>query len=97
MNIQMFQTPAQKAATYKPSDEQRAKETAKDFEAVFVNQMLNLMQPELQNDAFHAGNAENQFRAFLNDNISEEIAERGGVGLADHIYDELIKLQEASK
>ncbi len=97
MDISIYQTQAQKATTYKPTTEQRARETAKDFEAVFVNQMLNLMQPDLKNDEFHGGHAEEQFRTFLNDEISQEIAESGGVGVADHIYAELIKLQEASK
>lgn len=97
MPIDMIQTPAQKAASFTPSQEQRAKKTSTDFEAVFVNQMLNLMEPESQEEIFSGGAAEKQYKMFLNEYISQDIAESGSVGLSDSIYNQLLKYQEASQ
>ena len=87
------------AATATPADKAKAKnaETAKSFEAVFLGQMTQLMLESVQQGDFSGGAGEDMFRGVLAEKLGTEIAKRGGVGLAPHVLDQIIKLQQGSK
>lgn len=70
---------------------------AKDFEAVFLSEMLKPMFKEI-NEAdplFGGGHGEEVFNGFMVQEYGKLMAQRGGIGLADHVREELLKIQEA--
>ncbi len=76
-------------------DELRA--AAKDFEAVFLGQMLRPMFDTLKTDGpFGGGHSEKIYRSMFVDEVAKEIAHNGSVGIADSILRDLIALQEAA-
>ncbi len=68
--------------------DQRAMEKAREFEAVFVAQMLNFsgLDDALKGDSGFGGDA---FSSMLLEQYAQKIVEKGGFGLADRIYDQL--------
>lgn len=67
---------------------------AEDFEATFLAQMLQPMFAGLRTDGpFGGGNAEATWRGFLVDAMARQVADSGGIGLADHVQRELLSLQ----
>ena len=73
------------------------RETAQDFEAVFLSQMLKPMFENLGAEApFGGGPAEDMWRSLMVDEYGKSMAKNGGIGLADQVLAQMIKLQEAS-
>ncbi|MCD6035537.1 MAG: chemotactic signal-response protein chel [Rickettsiales bacterium] len=68
----------------------------KEFEAIFLSQMLSHMFEGVSTDPMFGGGAsENIYRSYMIDEYSKILTERGGVGIADHVQKEILKLQEA--
>ena len=83
-------TPA--AAKY----EAKAKATAQDFEAVFLNQMFQQMFTGIDGEGpFGGGPGVGVWRSFLTDEYAKSFAKAGGVGIGDQVYRELIARQSA--
>lgn len=73
-----------------------AREAAEQFEAVFLSQMLAPMFETVPTDGFMGGgHAEKVYRGMMVEEMSKELAKQGGVGIADSVYREILKLQEA--
>jgi len=73
----------------------RTRETAEAFEASFLSQMLKPMFEGLSTEApFGGGEAEATWRSFLIDAMARQTAKAGGVGLADNVMAEMLKMQE---
>lgn len=72
----------------------RAEATANDFEAVFLQQMLSAMRQGLSEDS-PLGGPESEFGSLVVAEQAKLISRAGGIGVADHILGELLKLQEA--
>lgn len=71
---------------------------AKDFEAVFASQMLSHMFTDLDVDPwFGGGQAEEVYRSLLVDEYGKQVAERGGLGIADSIRKQFLSLQEVGQ
>lgn len=70
--------------------------TAEDYEAVFLTQMLEHMFAGIEpNETFGGGQAETTYRSMLLNEYGKHMAAAGGVGLADHLTAELVRMQEA--
>lgn len=68
---------------------------AKEFEAVFISQMLGSMWEGVGVDeVFGGGQAEETYRGLLMEQYGKEIARSGGFGLADHVAKSLLEIQE---
>ncbi|MBX3507585.1 rod-binding protein [Parvibaculum sp.] len=92
------------AATVKPAPtahgarDPRAWEAAKDFEAQFTATLFQSMFDGMeQENPFGGGPGETMFRSLLVDQYGREVAKAGGIGIADDIYREILKLQEAAR
>ena len=73
------------------------RETAEKFEASFLSTYVARMLDSLPTDGpFGGGHAEATFRSFLAGEYAGSMAKAGGIGLADVVYAELVKLQETS-
>lgn len=74
---------------------QEVRKAAETFEAVFLGQMLAPMFAGLGTDGpFGGGHAEEIYRSMLVDEMGNSIANTGDIGIADAIYDHLLRLQE---
>ncbi len=75
--------------------EKALRQTAEDFEAVFLGQMLKPMFETIQvNSEYGGGHAEEVYRGMMVDEVGKSIAKSGGIGIADSVYKELLKLQQ---
>lgn len=73
----------------------RMRETAESFEASFLTQMLKPMFDGLSTEApFGGGEAEATWRSFLVEAMAKQVAKAGGVGMADHVVAEMMRMQE---
>jgi Rod binding domain-containing protein len=74
----------------------KARETAVDFEAFFLGQM---MQPMFANigaeEPFGGGHAEQIWRTLMVDEYGKAMAKAGGIGIADQVQREILRMQEA--
>lgn len=74
---------------------QDARKAAEEFEAFFVSQMLNHMFSGIETDPlFGGGQGETVFRSLMADEYAKAISRSGGIGLADSVMGEIIRLQE---
>ena len=76
----------------------RMRETAQDFEASFIAQMLRPMFEGISTEApFGGGEAEGTWRSFLIDEMAKQTARAGGIGLADQVMSTMLQMQEVSE
>ncbi|MDA1133278.1 MAG: rod-binding protein [Proteobacteria bacterium] len=88
---------AQNKAPVVPAGRDKAREAAEQFEAVFLAQILDTMFEGVSTEPpFGGGAGEGIFRSLMNAEIADDIAKSGGVGIADSIYRELLRLQEVA-
>jgi len=74
----------------------KIKETAQEFEAVFLSEMLRPMFSNIDAaEPFGGGNGEKMYRDMQVDEYGKSLAKSGGIGLADQVMREMIKMQEA--
>lgn len=64
-------------------------QTAKDLEAAFLSEMLSFSGLGDVSEAFGGGTGEKQFASFLRAEQARLMVDRGGVGLAELIFDSL--------
>jgi len=71
-----------------------AKKAAEDFESVFVSQMMEPMFQGLKTDGmFGGGSGEQVFRSLMIQEVGKEISAGGGIGIADSVYGEMLRMQ----
>jgi len=70
---------------------------SKDFEAVFLSQMMNAMfsGDDLTN-FFGGGTAGDVYKGYMLNELGKSMAQAGGIGIADIVKKELLSLQEAA-
>jgi flagellar protein FlgJ len=72
-------------------------EASADFEAMFITQMLKPLFETLEvNPMFGGGKGEEVFQGFLIEEYGKSLSKAGGLGIADHVKQEMIKIQEAA-
>ncbi len=68
-------------------EKEKLKKACKDFEALFVNQLMKEMRKTVKKSGFmDGGNAEKIFQSMLDEKYAEAIADSGEMGLADMMY-----------
>ena len=78
-------------------DMERIDEVAKDFEAMFVTEMMKPMFEGIKPDPmFGGGKTEEVFHGILLQEYGKLMAETGQLGIADNIKSELIRMQESA-
>lgn len=78
---------------------QAIRETAEDFEAMFLSQMLSHMYTDIDpnNPYGGGGKGEEVFRSLMVNEYGKLIVKAGGVGLADMVEKEMIHMQEMAQ
>ncbi len=86
------------AATAEPSgSEAKARAAAEAFESFFLAQVLQHLYAGIATDGpFGGGKSEAVYRSMLNNHYAKAITESGGVGIADAVYREILRLQEVT-
>jgi Rod binding domain-containing protein len=73
----------------------KAEKAAKDYESVFISQMLGSMFSGIATDGVTGGGqGEEMFRSLMINEYGKSIAAQGGFGLADQMKAQLLKHQE---
>lgn len=67
------------------------KEKAVEMEAAFLSEMLGYANLGTTLDSFGGGAGEDQFASILRDEQSKMIARKGGIGLAEMLFEAMIK------
>lgn len=76
--------------------EAQLQRVAQEFEAVFLAEMLAPMFEALETEGLGGGGlGERIFRPMLVERYAEAISRAGGVGVAEHVMAELMRLQAA--
>jgi peptidoglycan hydrolase FlgJ len=75
----------------------KAKAAAQHFEAMFLNSMFQQMQTGIDGDGpFGGSGALKVWRSFLTDQYATTFAKAGGIGIANQVYQELLRHQGIS-
>ena len=75
-----------------------ARKVARDFESVFLSQMIQPLFANLSAEKpFGGGTSEGIWRSLQVDEFGKAMAKQGGVGLADAILREILKTQELAQ
>ena len=87
------------AATPRPTaDEAAARAAAEEFEAVFLAQMMAHMFEGISTDGpFSGGQAEQVYRSMLMNEFGRIASRSGGLGIADQVMSEILKVQEVTE
>lgn len=87
--------PLAQPAAPAPAATARMRETAEAFEASFLSQMLKPMFEGLKTDGpFGGGEGEETWRSFMIDAMAKQTVKAGGIGLADQVVAQMLKMQE---
>lgn len=74
----------------------KAREAAQEFEAVFLAQMVSHMFAGIKtNKMFGGGASEDIYRSMMAQEYGKTLAKAGGIGIADQVMREIIRIQEA--
>ncbi len=75
----------------------KAKAAAQNFEAMFLNSMFQEMQTGIDGDGpFGGSGALKVWRSFLTNQYATTFAKAGGIGIANQVYQELLRQQGIS-
>jgi Rod binding domain-containing protein len=86
------------AAPGQTADTSKAATAARDYESVFIAQLLGSMFEGISTDGmFGGGQGEEMFRSMMIDQYAKGMAAQGGFGLASHMQAELLKHQQVAQ
>jgi Rod binding domain-containing protein len=88
--------PPKAGAAAAPQADEKTKATAKDFEAVFLSQMLSHMFEGAESDpVFGGGEGEDMFRGMLVQEYGKQMAVKGqGIGISAQMQKMMIQMQQ---
>ncbi len=70
------------------------REQAEEFESVFLHMFVEQMFSGIETEGpFTGGSAEGTYRSMMSQEYAKSLASNGGIGLADHVYAEILKAQ----
>ena len=92
-------TPAGGSGLTSPAQMGHLRAQAEELEGVFLNTLMKEMFASLHSDAqtMGGGFGEDTWRGMQAEQMADAVAKAGGIGLADSIMGDLLKLQEASQ
>ena len=73
----------------------QARKVAEDFESYFLGQVLQPLFANLgAEEPFGGGATEEIWRSMQVDEYGKALARSGGIGIADHVFEKILRLQE---
>jgi flagellar protein FlgJ len=99
MTIDGFQGPAHLAADdshMSPEEKEKLRTVARQFEAVFVNQMVGAMRKTVQpNGLMPQSQGEKIYQGMLDTEYADRLSQSNQFGLSDLIYEHLLRTSGA--
>ena len=91
-------TPTQQSSL-DPAAMGRLRKQAEELEGVFLNTLTKQMFSSLKTDqaSFGGGFGEETWRSMQSEQIANSMAQNGGLGIADQMMGDLVKMQEAAQ
>ena len=90
----LLQTGSGPTSTAELAKRANIKKAAQDFETSFLSTMFQEMFKDVKtSEPFGGGQGEEMFQSFLTDAFAKQMSKAGGIGLADTIGREMLKLQ----
>lgn len=84
-----------KAVTLRGASPETARRVAQEFEALFLAEMLSPVFESMDADGlFGGGEGEKIFRSMMVQEYGKAVAGAGGVGIADAVQREILRMQE---
>ncbi len=82
-----------------PANIEQLRSQARELEGVFINTLMKQMFSGIKTDEQNMGGgfAEETWRGMQAEQLSNQIAENGGMGIADSLMGDLIAMQEAAQ
>ncbi len=82
-----------------PANAQKLHKAAEDFAAVALGELLSPMfdTVDSSNGLFGGGAGEAAFKPMLVSEIAKQIARTGGLGLAEPVYQQMLRMQEGRR
>lgn len=79
--------------------DEKANQVARQFEEMALSQLLAFANTDndMSDSMFGGGAGERAFKPFLMDEYAKGFAEVGGIGIANTVKAEILKIQEAAK
>jgi flagellar protein FlgJ len=75
--------------------EAKMNEVAQDFESQFIGQMLENMFSTVDTNGFMGGGeAEETYRSLMIEQYGKLMSQAGGIGVADYVKREMLRMQE---
>lgn len=72
-----------------------ARQQAEEFESVFLHTFVEQMFQGIKTEGpFTGGSSEEIYRSMMSEEYAKSITRAGGIGLADHVYAEILKAQQ---
>jgi len=97
MNVQAATSDAAAApAAASAVPDAKVMKAAQDFEAMAIGQMLEPMfaTVDMSKGEFGGGAGEETFKPMIVTEMAKEVERHGGLGLADSVYQQMLKMQE---
>ena len=73
------------------------KSLSKQFESIFIHQLLKSMRSTVQKTGLFDSHATNMYESLHDEEIAKLMTEQKGIGLADVIYRDLVRLEGKTK
>jgi len=81
----------------KGSAEDKARKVAEEFEASFLTTYIGQMFSGLSTEGvFGGGYGEKVYRDMMSEQYAKNAAANGGIGIANQVYSEILRMQEAN-
>lgn len=81
-----------------PKSPDKTAAAAKQFEAVFLSEMMSHMFEGVKTDPeFGGGQGEDMFKSLLVNEYGKQMANAGGIGIADQLQKMMIQMQQQHK
>ena len=77
--------------------DKQLKSLSKQFESIFVHQLLKSMRSTVQKTGLFDSHATNMYESLQDEEIAKLMTEQKGIGLADVIYRDLVRLEGKTK
>lgn len=98
LNAESKQADKLKQSLQNAQTKEQAEKVAKEFEAIFISQMLKHMYAGIESDPlFGGGSAETIYRDMTLDEYGKTLSETGRLGIADSVMKEILSLQEVKE
>jgi Rod binding domain-containing protein len=96
VNLNIGNAVTAKSSSITAAQREKIHKAAQDFEAVFITEMMRpVFEMQGPDPVTGGGQEESYYRSMMVDEYGKGFAKKGGIGIAEHVEKQLLRLQEA--